>query len=174
MNDVDLALSIPSRRTRFFTTENLSASTVVAIFSPTAAIIAHVAPTDPETPGLYWEENLKTKLRDVEELLLSHRQHFRFPQVVILAAHELSVGFLAAEEVYSINEFLHGAFDIPWRNIRLHPYRLGSQQRQEGETSLVVWWKENGELPIVYMDDKIVFFDDGTVRAETIARTESV
>lgn len=171
MNDVDLALSIPSDRTRFFTTENLSASTAVAIFSPTAAIIAHIAPTDPENPSLHWEANLETKLRDIEELLLSHRQHFRFPQVVTLAAHESSVGFLAAETVHSINEFLHDVFDIPWRNIRLHPYRLGSQQRQEGETSLVIWWKENGELPIVCMDEKIVFIDDGTVLAETIART---
>lgn len=172
LNQVDTALSVRPGRKKYFATENLSASTAVAIFSPTAAILANIAPTNPLIPTVGWQTNLNAKLRELSAAYSLFSTHFPNPQVMVLAAEKPSGELTSPETLLKANWFLQSVLKVPYGNIYLKSFPLGSVQSQRGETSLVIWWHGSGEMPVVIVNNTFAYVDDGKNNAEAQARVE--
>ncbi|KAL1587584.1 hypothetical protein WHR41_03851 [Cladosporium halotolerans] len=157
-NDVRIAFWPPENKVRFLVTGALNACTAIAIISPKAGILAHIAPlpngtttiapgTDPG-PG-----HIQGLLRRLATLYLSNRVHFNPTETWVVAGIWNNQPAMA-DGIRLMNAALTQLqLTAIWRN---YPVMPRGQSRREGETSVVIHAYQEGMMPRVYINNTLL------------------
>lgn len=163
MNGVGFADWPPESHIQFLVTSGLNGCTGVAIVSPKAGILAHIAPLPLDwtyeklraNPNL-GQENLDTRLREISNLLRVHGAKFDPAETYVFAGIYPDPNTRAPtpgqpETIRRINQFM-SALRLPiiWKS---YPVLPTTQSRPDGYSTIVVHAYAQGRMPKVYFND---------------------
>lgn len=157
-NDVQIAFWPPETTVRFLVTAALNACTAVAIISPKAGILAHIAPlpngTTTIAPGTNpGPEHVRGLLRRLASLYLNNRSKFDPSETWVIAGIWNNQPAMA-DGIRLINAALTQlGLTATWRNYSVIPQ---GQPRREGETSVVIHTYQPGVMPRIYVNNTLL------------------
>lgn len=145
MNQAEIAYWPPRGRTHYLATEGLNGCTGVAITSPHAGILAHIAPLG--------NRNFYAIMQSVINLYNEHRQFFPTAQSLIVAAV-----YNRAPALPDVVETTRRALEHIGLAVRITYYDVldHGQLRSPGQTSIVIEARGDGSMPTMYVNDRVV------------------
>lgn len=163
MNEVSIVFWPPRSNTRYLAAEELNSCTAIGILSPTAAILAHIAPRESGTqrqattatsnPGM---RNLRDKSTEIRSLHSQNRAHFENEQTFVLAATYQGQPALA-DSVRWINTALTTMLQIRRVLWKSYPVLEPGTTREAGQTSVVIGCSGVGVLPTVFVNNTCIY-----------------
>ncbi len=156
-NDVQIAFWPPETDVRYLVTGALNSCTAVAIISPTAGILAHIAPLPDGTtmiePGTNpGPAHVISLLQRLAALFVANRDEFNPRETWVIAG--VWNNRPSMDDGIRLTNGVLGQLGLTpsWRSYSVIPPR---GQRAEGQTSVVVHAYQEGVMPRVYVNNTL-------------------
>lgn len=154
VNQVKIAFWPPETHIRYLATGFLNSCTALAIISPQAGILAHIAPIAPGSTTQSLEQtpnaalaNARPLIAAVAQLYRAHQSKFN-PSQTIVVAGIFNGNPAMADVIRMISAFATQlALPVTWKSYNV----TTAQDRPEGHTSVIIYAAQVGSMPIVYM-----------------------
>ncbi|KAI9694258.1 MAG: hypothetical protein M1820_009061 [Bogoriella megaspora] len=154
VNRVGITWWPPHGTSSYLATYALNGCTGVAIVSPQAGILAHVAPLDPNNPQGPATENLRQRMQEMVYHFNTNIAYFTTSQSMVLAAvHERAEAL--PDAIDSITRTL-AQLGLPLF-IRGYPVIPAGTPRPPGTTAIVIQPRTPAQMPLIYVNDQIVY-----------------